>query len=113
MTNGMFLTVCTRKYAKSQSALTPSMTPRYPYPGRGSGGQSHITILGTDPFRRGSGASMIKPCRFDRYFAPAEDRALRGRNLSADWSLQTAEGPGGLRAKFARLPAFCWSSRKA
>jgi len=30
-------------------------------------------------------------------FASAEDRALRGRNPSADWSLQTAEGPGGLR----------------
>jgi hypothetical protein len=29
-------------------------------------------------------------------FAPAEDRALRGRNPSADGSLQTAEKPGGL-----------------
>ena len=28
-------------------------------------------------------------------FASAEDRALRGRNPSADWSLQTAEGPDG------------------
>ena len=26
-----------------------------------------------------------------RPFASAEDRALRGRNPSADWSLQTAE----------------------
>ena len=28
-------------------------------------------------------------------FPSAEDRALRGRNLSAVWRLQTAEGPDG------------------
>lgn len=39
-------------------------------------------------------------------FAPAEDTALRGRNRSAVWSLQTAERPGGFGYRAARPMLF-------
>jgi len=49
------------------------------------------------------------------FWPEAEDRALRGRNLSAVWSLQTAEEPGLfiIRCSALFFVPFCWSSHKA
>lgn len=46
-------------------------------------------------------------------FAPAEDRALRGRNLSAVWSLHTAETGWAIFTRRSPSLTLCWSSANA